>query len=58
DGFGYAHEDGGATKIPQVGHVVIGEDVEVGANTTIDRGSIGPTEIGRGVKIDNLVQVG
>jgi UDP-3-O-[3-hydroxymyristoyl] glucosamine N-acyltransferase len=58
DGFGYAPVDGHLRKIPQVGTVIIGEDVEIGANTTIDRGSIGPTEIGNGVKIDNLVQIG
>ncbi len=58
DGFGYAPVEGELHKIPQVGTVVIGKDVEVGANTTIDRGSIGPTEIGNGVKIDNLVQIG
>ena len=57
DGFGYANVDGRARKIPQVGGCVIGEDVEIGANTTIDRGSIGATEIGAGVKIDNLVHI-
>ncbi|MGH7555953.1 MAG: UDP-3-O-(3-hydroxymyristoyl)glucosamine N-acyltransferase, partial [Longimicrobiales bacterium] len=58
DGFGYAFVEGGHRKVPQVGTCVIGADVEIGANTTIDRGSIGPTEIGNGVKIDNLVQIG
>lgn len=58
DGFGYAFMDGAHSKIPQVGACVIGEDVEIGANSTIDRGSIGPTEIGNGVKIDNLVHIG
>lgn len=58
DGFGYAQVGGAAAKIPQVGTVIIGSDVEIGANTTVDRGSIGPTEIGDGVKIDNLVQIG
>lgn len=58
DGFGYAQVDDRAAKIPQVGTVVVGDDVEIGANTTVDRGSIGPTEIGDGVKIDNLVQIG
>ncbi|MCI0433030.1 MAG: UDP-3-O-(3-hydroxymyristoyl)glucosamine N-acyltransferase [Gemmatimonadetes bacterium] len=58
DGFGYAFVDGAHCKIPQVGGCVIGSDVEIGANTTVDRGSIGTTEIGNGVKIDNLVQVG
>ncbi len=57
DGFGYAQVDGVPRKIPQVGTVHIGADVEIGANTTVDRGSIGTTEIGDGVKIDNLVQV-
>lgn len=58
DGFGYAWVDGGHRKVPQVGGCIIGEDVEIGANTTIDRGSVGATEIGRGVKIDNLVHIG
>ncbi len=58
DGFGFAAVDGVPTKIPQVGDCVIGSDVEIGANTTIDRGSIGSTEIGNHVKIDNLVHVG
>ena len=57
DGFGYVYTDGAHRKVPQVGSCVIGEDVEIGANTTIDRGSIGATEIGRGVKIDNLVHI-
>ena len=58
DGFGYAFSEGGHRKIPQVGRCTIGADVEIGANTTIDRGSIGATEIGDGVKIDNLVHIG
>ena len=58
DGFGYVFEKGRYAKFPQVGTVEIGDDVEVGANTTIDRGALGPTRIGRGTKIDNLVQVG
>jgi len=58
DGFGYAPVDGVARKIPQVGACVLGTDVEIGANVTIDRGSIGPTEIGDHVKIDNLTQIG
>ena len=57
DGFGYAPRDGRHEKIPQVGTVEIGDDVEIGANVTIDRGTMGPTRIGRGVKIDNLVHV-
>jgi UDP-3-O-[3-hydroxymyristoyl] glucosamine N-acyltransferase len=57
DGFGYAREGAGYLKIPQVGRVVIEDDVEVGANTTIDRATLGETRIGRGTKIDNLVQI-
>ena len=58
DGFGYAREGDGYFKIPQVGNVVIEDDVEIGANVTIDRATLGTTLIKRGVKIDNLVQVG
>jgi UDP-3-O-[3-hydroxymyristoyl] glucosamine N-acyltransferase len=58
DGFGFVWEDGAHRKVPQVGGCVIGDDVEVGANTTIDRGSIGDTVVGDGTKIDNLVQIG
>jgi UDP-3-O-[3-hydroxymyristoyl] glucosamine N-acyltransferase len=58
DGFGYASSRSGHVKIQHVGRCVIGSDVEIGANTTIDRGSIGDTVIGDGCKIDNLVQVG
>ena len=58
DGFGYVHVDGAHRKVPQVGTCVIGADVEIGANTTIDRGSIGATEIGDGATIDNLVHLG
>jgi UDP-3-O-[3-hydroxymyristoyl] glucosamine N-acyltransferase len=58
DGFGYASSRDGHVKIPHVGRCIIGADVEVGANTTIDRGSIGDTVIGDGCKIDNLVQIG
>jgi UDP-3-O-[3-hydroxymyristoyl] glucosamine N-acyltransferase len=59
DGFGFAKdEDKRWLKIPQVGHVVIEDDVEIGANTTIDRASTGETRIKRGAKIDNLVQIG
>jgi UDP-3-O-[3-hydroxymyristoyl] glucosamine N-acyltransferase len=58
DGFGFAHRaDGTHYKIPQVGDLVIEEDVEIGANTTIDRPAVGETRIGAGTKIDNLVQV-
>lgn len=58
DGFGYVFAGEGHRKIPQVGGCVVGDDVEIGANTTVDRGSIGRTEVGRGTKIDNLVQLG
>jgi UDP-3-O-[3-hydroxymyristoyl] glucosamine N-acyltransferase len=58
DGFGYVLDAGAHRKIPQVGNVVIGDDVEIGANVSIDRGALGSTVIGRGTKIDNLVQVG
>jgi UDP-3-O-[3-hydroxymyristoyl] glucosamine N-acyltransferase len=57
DGFGYVFRDGMHTKIPHVGRCVIGDDVEIGANTTIERGSIDDTVIGRGTKIDNLVHI-
>lgn len=58
DGFGFApQEDGTYKKIPQTGNVVIDDRVEIGANTTIDRATIGSTYIGKGVKIDNLVQI-
>jgi len=57
DGFGYAKEGRKNVKIPQVGRVEIEDDVEIGANTTIDRATLGKTTIRRGVKIDNLVQV-
>ena len=58
DGFGFVPERDGLKKVPQVGGCRIGEDCEIGANTTIDRGSIGDTVVGRGTKIDNLVQIG
>jgi UDP-3-O-[3-hydroxymyristoyl] glucosamine N-acyltransferase len=58
DGFGHAPDGGAYVKVPQVGGVVLGDDVEVGANSTIDRGAIGDTVIGDGVKIDNQVQIG
>lgn len=57
DGFGFASESGRWTKVPQVGRVVIGNDVEVGANTTIDRGTLDDTVIEDGVKLDNQIQV-
>jgi UDP-3-O-[3-hydroxymyristoyl] glucosamine N-acyltransferase len=58
DGFGYVFRDGAHRKMPHVGRCVIGDDVEIGANTTIDRGSIDDTVVGAGTKIDNLVHVG
>ncbi len=58
DGFGFAAERGAWIKVPQVGSVQIGEDVEIGANSTVDRGAIEDTLLGDGVKIDNQVQVG
>ena len=58
DGFGYVWDGKAHRKIPQVGIVRIGDDVEVGANSAIDRATLGETRIGRGTKIDNLVQVG
>lgn len=58
DGFGFAPTASGYRKIPQVGTVEIEDDVELGANTTIDRAALGVTRIGRGTKLDNLVQVG
>ena len=57
DGFGYVLDAGAHRKVPQIGHVIIHDDVEIGANVTIDRGALGPTSIGRGTKIDNLVQI-
>jgi UDP-3-O-[3-hydroxymyristoyl] glucosamine N-acyltransferase len=58
DGFGYAKEKGTHHKIPQMGKVIIEDDVEIGANVTIDRATLGTTRIGKGTKIDNLVQIG
>lgn len=58
DGFGYLFDGGAHQKIPHVGRVILESDVEIGANTTIDRGSVGDTVIGAGTKIDNLVQIG
>jgi UDP-3-O-[3-hydroxymyristoyl] glucosamine N-acyltransferase len=57
DGFGYAFDGRRQWKFPQVGGVVIDDDVEIGANSTIDRGSLGTTRIGTGSKVDNLVQI-
>jgi len=58
DGFGFAFDEGRYHKVPQVGIVVVGDDVEIGANTTIDRATTDATRIGDGTKIDNLVQIG
>jgi UDP-3-O-[3-hydroxymyristoyl] glucosamine N-acyltransferase len=58
DGFGFANENGAWIKIPQTGRVVIGDDVEIGANTTIDRGALADTIIEDGVKLDNQIQIG
>lgn len=58
DGFGFALDPGGYVKVPQLGRVIIGDDVEIGANTTIDRGAGPDTMIGAGSMIDNLVQIG
>lgn len=57
DGFGYVQDAGIHRKVPQIGSVLIRDDVEIGANVTIDRGALGPTIIGHGTKIDNLVQI-
>jgi UDP-3-O-[3-hydroxymyristoyl] glucosamine N-acyltransferase len=57
DGFGYVQDGATHLKVPQIGHVIIEDDVEIGANVCIDRGALGATKIGRGTKIDNLVQV-
>jgi len=57
DGYGYVLDNGAHRKVPQIGQVIIGDDVEIGANVTIDRGALGATRIGRGTKIDNLVQI-
>jgi len=58
DGFGFAMGAGGHVKVPQIGRVIIQDDVEIGANTSIDRGALKDTIIGEGTKIDNLVQIG
>ena len=57
DGFGYVQDGGIHRKVPQIGNVIIRDDVEIGANVTVDRGALGPTVIGKGTKIDNLVQI-
>jgi UDP-3-O-[3-hydroxymyristoyl] glucosamine N-acyltransferase len=58
DGFGFVFEGGAYQKFPQIGGVVLGDDVEVGASSCIDRGALGDTVIGNGVKLDNLVHIG
>lgn len=57
DGFGYARDGERWVKVPQLGRVVIGDDVDIGANTTVDRGALGDTIIADGVKLDNLIQI-
>jgi len=57
DGYGYVLDGAIHRKVPQIGNVIIRDDVEIGANVTIDRGALGPTIIGKGTKIDNLVQI-
>lgn len=57
DGFGFANDGGVWTPIPQLGRVIIGDDVDIGANTTIDRGALGDTVIEDGVKLDNQIQI-
>lgn len=57
DGFGMAESEGRWVKVPQIGRAILGDDVEVGANTTIDRGALGDTIIEEGVKLDNLIQI-
>ncbi len=58
DGFGFAPTESGLRKIPQISHVEIGPDVEIGSNCSIDRGALAPTTIANGVKLDNMIQVG
>ena len=57
DGYGYVQDGGIHRKVPQIGHVIIGDDVEIGSNVSIDRGALGTTTIGKGTKIDNLVHI-
>jgi UDP-3-O-[3-hydroxymyristoyl] glucosamine N-acyltransferase len=57
DGFGYVFDSGFHRKVPQVGNVIIGDDVEIGSNCSVDRGALGATLIGKGTKLDNLVQI-
>jgi UDP-3-O-[3-hydroxymyristoyl] glucosamine N-acyltransferase len=58
DGFGYVVDQGRHLKVPQIGNVIIQDDVEIGANSAVDRAALGSTIVGKGTKIDNLVQVG
>ena len=58
DGFRYQPSANGHVKVPQLGRVIVQDNVEIGANTTVDRGGGGDTVIGEGTKIDNLVQIG
>jgi UDP-3-O-[3-hydroxymyristoyl] glucosamine N-acyltransferase len=58
EGFGFVPTREGLVKIPQTGRAVVGDDVEIGANSCVDRAAMGDTEVGRGAKLDNLVQVG
>jgi UDP-3-O-[3-hydroxymyristoyl] glucosamine N-acyltransferase len=58
DGFGFARENGAYIKIPQTGRVLLGDDVDIGANTTVDRGALADTIIEDGVKLDNQIQIG
>ena len=58
EGFGFATEKGKHTRIPQIGNVTIGDDVEIGACTCLDNATLGSTKVGRGTKIDNLVHLG
>ena len=58
DGFGFVWDGKQRVKVPQVGRVMIGDDVEIGANTTVDRATAGATQVGNGTKLDNLVQIG
>ncbi len=58
DGFGLANDAGRWVKVPQIGRVIVGDEVEIGANTTVDRGALENTVLGNGVKLDNLIQIG
>ncbi len=58
DGFGFAQGESGPEKVPQMGRVIVESDVEIGANSTVDRGTLGETRVGQGTKIDNQVQLG